>query len=218
MTDLENFIPYVLPYVRGAGEPAVLKAVRDACIDFCVRSDLVQRVTPQDITATTEDYAVTPPSQMQMARAIAVMWQGRWFTVVGPDQVQSDVALRGVTIGTAVPLSGNPQYFFQKTPTALSVSVYPIPDTTLVNGLTIKASFKPTQVATQVEDVLFNEYAEQIAAGAIGRLMAVPGQTYSSSAGVGFMAFFEKGVGDAKRRKVWGNVTINARVRPVPFV
>lgn len=218
MIALDSFVPFVLPYVMGAGDPALLKAIRDTCIDFCDRTDLVQRVTPQNIVANQEDYVVTAPTLMQLARVLAVFWQGRWLDVVVPDDVQSDVALTGVTIGTVQPLTGNPTKFFLKTPTASSVSAYPIPDTALTNGLTIKASFKPTQAADTVEDVLFNEYATEIGFGAAGRLMITPGQTYTSQAATGFLTAYERGVSKAKLRKLFGQNANNARVRPVPFV
>lgn len=219
MTALDQFVPFVLPYVNGVGDPAMLKAIRDTCIDFCAQTDLVQRVLAQDITATVQDYTPAAPAQMQVVRVLAVMWQGVWFDVVAPDQVMSDVALRGVTIGTAIPLTGSPRCFFQKTPASAAVSLYPIPDTTLVNGLTIKASFTPTNAADSVEDVLYTDYPDTIGQGAAARLMMVPGQTYSSaSSAVAFAMAYQRGLSTAKIQKYMGTAMHNLRVRPVRFV
>jgi hypothetical protein len=212
------FLPYVLPGVYGCPDTAAEQAVRDTCIDFCKRTDLVQVIlTPVDIVANQEDYTAVMPTGTQMARLLGVAWQGKWLTPVAPDDVQSDVALRGVTIGTAVPAYGDPGYFFQKTPETNVVSLYPIPNTALVAGLTIKVSTYPTITSTTVDDQLFNEWHEEIAQGAIARLQATPGQPFSGNPLVA-RAVYERGISKAKAQKMFGKTQAPSRVQGQKFM
>ena len=218
MKALNLFFPLVLPHVHGASDPALMQALRQTCIAFCKESDLVQRVTPTNITAAVQDYAIVVPADMVFLRVLGVGWQGQWLGSVNPQDVESDVVLTGVAIGTATPETGNPRAFFQKTPTAAGFSIYPIPNTTLANGLTVKASYYPTQAALAVEDVLYDEYAEAIAAGAAARLMRTPGQTYTAASTVNVDMLYAKGVSAARRHARFGKMPVEARVRPAAFL
>jgi hypothetical protein len=218
MKSLELFIPMLLPYVYGAGDPAMLHALRQTCIEFCKSTDVIQRVTPMNITATVQDYTVTPPTDMSFCRIQGVGWQGKWLDFAAPSDVDSDTALTGVTIGTAVPETGDPRLFFQKTPTSAAFSIFPIPDTTLANGMTLKASFYPTQTALTVDDVLYDDYAETIACGAAVRLMSTPGQLYTSTNTSVPAELYRRGVATATRQAVFGKLPVEARVHPVAFI
>lgn len=218
MKDLSLFFPYVLPHVHGAGDLALLHALRQTCIDFCKSTDLVQTITPTNVTATAQDYAVTVPAGMVFSRLLGVAWQGRWLAPVNPPDVELDTALTGVSIGTSQVQAGSPRAFFQKTPTAAGFSLFPTPDTTLALGLTVKAAFYPTNIAATVDDVLYDEYAEVIGAGAALRLMSTPGQTYTSPKTAFVGAIYVQGVKAANRHAMFGKLPVEARVRPVAFI
>lgn len=214
---LDQFLPFILPYAP-ADDLAAFQAIRHTAIDFCRRTGIVQTVTQKNVTATVEDVTLTVPTDMVLTRVLNMWWQGRELTPVSPDQVDSDVALVGVTIGTAVPQAGSPYYFFQKTPTAATISVYPIPDTTLANGFTIKASFHPTEAAASLDDSLYDDWGEVISAGAVMRLMMTPSQIYSAPKdAVQYRGVYERGVNQAKRQVNNGKLRSNLRVRPQAF-
>lgn len=214
---LDQFFPWVLPSAPGCSDLLAQQAIRSACVDFCNRTDLVQRVMAADATINVQDYVVSPPADMILSRVLSVSYQGCVLTVVPADAVNSDIVLRGATIGTAVPLKGAPSWYFQKTPTDSGFSVYPIPAVTLVGGLTVKASFSPSNAAATVEDVLFDDYASDIAAGALAALMLMPGQTFSSQKGQGYAVMFERAVQRGRHQKLTGAVTSGLRVMPVRF-
>ena len=216
-TTLDSVVSYIAPYVLGAPEPLIAQMLRLTCIDFCRRTDTVQRIqAPLDVVAGTQDYAVTVPTDMRLVRVLGAAWQGVWLTPVQPGDVRSDVALRGAAVGTAVPLSGGPRYFFQKALDATSVSLYPIPDTALTGGLLIKASFAPTTTALAVEDQLLTDWLDPIAAGAIARLQAMPRQEFSADS-MPRARQYEMGVGAAKRTLITGRITDMGRVQPRRF-
>lgn len=217
MTSLDLFLPFVLPQVPGCTDPLAYDAIRLSCIDFCRRTDIVQRVQAAvNVVAGTQDYAITPPASMAVARILAASWQGVWLTNAPPDDVQSDVALRGADIGAAKVRTGSPECWFQKTPDVATVSLYPIPDTSLTGGLLIKASFSPTLSATTVDDTLYNDWLQEIAAGAIAYLQSMPAQPFTADPRAAKIRF-ELGVGNAKRQKMFGRSTSASRVQPRLF-
>lgn len=218
MTSIDAFLPYIVYAVHACPQITIEQAIVRACNDFCRRTDVVQKIlSPIDIVAGTSDYAVTTPTDMTLARVMGVAWQGKWLVPVPPDDVQSDVALRSATIGIAVPASGSPQFFFQKTTDLATVSLYPIPDTALSGGLFIKASFAPTLTALTVDDSLLNDWYEDIAAGALARLKAIPGQPWSADPARD-AARFEHGVSNAKRQKMFGKLPSATRIQPRSFM
>lgn len=214
---LDAFLPHVLPYAPGCSDLAAYQAIRDAAIDFCRRTGVVQRVSTNSVVAGTQDYTITVVTDMQLAAVQGAAYQGTWLTPVSPDQVESDTALRGVTIGTAVPQAGTPIFYFQKTPDVAALSLYPIPDTSVTTGLTVKASFMPTQTAATLDDLLLNDYAEAIGAGALTRLLAMPGQMFSGNPAP-YLAAYERHINNAKRLKQRGKLPSNLRVNGQRFV
>jgi hypothetical protein len=214
---LDQFMPWVMPMVPGCPDPLAQQAIRAAAIDFCVRTDIIQRVITADATINVEDYTITPPSDMQLARILSVSWQGRVLTPVSPDLVTQDVVLRGANVGTATVVSEDPLYFFQKMPNDPGFSLYPIPKATLTLGLTVKASFSPTNAATTVDDPLWDDWVDDIGAGAIAQLMTMPGQPFSSSNARTYALAFRDAVTRAKRVKNEGYLAGSLRVQPVTF-
>jgi hypothetical protein len=215
-TSFDSFLPYILPYAPGASDLAVYQALRDAAIDFTKRSQIVQRVSAHNVVATTQIYTPTAVSDMQVNRIIEVWWNGRLLAGVAPEDVESDTALQGAAIGTNALATGGPTHYFQKLPTDQTVSLYPVPDEALTNGLTIRAAFIPTLTAVALEDVLFNDYVEALAAGALMRLVLQPNEPYSNPpAAPAYKAVFEAGVNEAKRSRAKGKTSASRRVRPV---
>lgn len=217
MTNLESFLPWVNVHVFGASEPLAIQALRSSCIDFCKRTDIVQQVTAaQNIVADQQDYTTAVPASMVLVRILGVAHRDRWLSGPPPGDIRTATALRGADIGTAQVLRGDPRYYFQKTSGATAVSLYPIPDTALTGGLLIKASFAPSVSATEVDDVLFNEWVDGIAMGAVYRLQMTPGQAFTSNPAPA-LAMYSKAVSEA-RRQVWQGKQENmSRVTPRNF-
>ena len=218
MTSIDLFLPYILYAVHACPQITAEQAIVRACNDFCRRTDVVQKIqAPTDIIAGTSDYAVIAPTDMTLVRVTGASWQGHWLVPVPPDDVQSDVALRSAAVGIAVPVVGSPRFFFQKTTDLSTISLYPIPDTSLAGALLIKASFAPTPTALTVDDALFTDWYEDIAAGALARLKAIPGTPWSADPSRD-AARFEHGVSNAKRQKLFGKQPSASRIQPQGFI
>ena len=82
----------------------------------------------------------------------------------------------------------------------------------------MKASFQTTNSALTCDDPLFTDWADDIAAGAIARLMMMPGQPFSSQNGKGYAMQYIEAVARGKRKKVTGELASAMRVMPVRFL
>lgn len=217
MKSLELLLPLTVISVLGAPEPLVLQALRFACIEFCRRTEVVQRLqVPTNVVAGTQDYVVTVPADMELVRVLGAAYQGFWLTPVAPDDVRSDTALRGADVGIAKVLTGAPQFFFQKQSDLDTISLYPVPDTSVAGGLLVKAAFCPTTTAATVEDQLVDDWAEGIAAGAVARVQSLAGQAFSADP-TAARKVFEMAVSSAKRQKMVGKQAAALRVQPRGF-
>lgn len=215
---LNLFYPWALPHISGVPDPYLDQCIRDACIDFCVMSDAVQRVlTPINVVALTQDYAVTPPSDMLLVRVKFVGMEGVELGPVPTDQVDSATALSGGTVGSDTIDTGTPKWFFQKTPGSTSISLHPVPDVASTAGLVIKASFKPTLTALVVDDLLYNEYAEAIAMGAVARVKATPHQPFTGDPRM-YALRFASAAKMARDRASFGQIAGAGRIAARKFV
>lgn len=180
MATLTQFLPYVLPHVPGCPDAVAEIAVRNACIDFCHTTLLVQTLTTQDIVVGQQDYNLTVPANSVLSRVLKVFYGDIELAANTVESVNSGLIVRG-DVGGGVQRSDSPVIYFQKTPTLASISVYPLPATAMTLGLAVRAAFAPNRTATTVDDSLFQYWAEEIASGALHRLMATPGQQFSDN-------------------------------------
>lgn len=180
MTTLTQFLPYVLPYVLGCPDSMALQVLRSVCIDFCTTSCLVQSAELQNVVAGTQDYDIDLPTGTNLARVLAVFLGDKSLRPRSLESITSGTALIG-TDGPDTPETNAPRVFFQKTPSAQAISLYPIPAEDKAKGLLIRAAYAPARSALSVADELFDDWAEVLAAGAISRLMAMNEQTFSNA-------------------------------------
>lgn len=221
MTPLTSFLPYVLPHAYGAPDPLAEQAVRNACIELCDESNLVQTVTIQTATAGDPEYAITPPTQQGLSQILAVTFGAYPLRPVAPGDVEHGAAMRaGVEAVDAVLEStrGTPTVYYQTTPTDPNVYLWPVPAETKVGYLAVRAAFVPLRNATQVEDVLFEDWVVEIASGALAQLLAMPGQVFSNpSYAENHAKAFAAGVARAKAKARSAQIPSAMRVRARRF-
>lgn len=217
MIALTQFYPYVLPQVIGCPEPVVLQALRAACIEFCNSSLYVQELVQVSETSSVSDYEVDVPSGMELAKVIAVWLENNQLRPRSLEMISAGVALVG-DVGSASAQTGTPTDYYQKTPTAVEISLYPVPATSVSNAITIRAAFKPSWTAEQVDDSLFTHWVEGISAGALARLQMTPGQDFTDAASAASnYAKFQAAVRSATILARQGRVVAASRVRPRRF-
>lgn len=217
MAALSKFLPFVLPHVPTCPDSLAEQALLSSCIDFCVQTLLIQEVSTQTVTAGVQDYTVDIPSSSMLLKVLGVMHEDRWLTPNSIENVRSAVALRG-DVGSAQAKDSTPIVYFQKTPSSDDISLYPVPVSTVTEGLTIRAAFAPTRSATTVDDILYDSWAESIAAGAISRLMLIPNQAFSAAPLAGaYRSQFDAATRKASIIARTGEVAASSRVQLVHF-
>jgi hypothetical protein len=212
MATLSNFYPYVLPEVPGCPEISVDVALRSSLIEFCEKSLVIQRDhDPLTVVAGVVDYDFEPPTGSLVIKVMKAWYKSEELIPLAPDEVE-DAELYNRSFSDANTAGSQPRYILQKD--ERTFSLYPIPDANVANGLTMRVAYKPSRTASSFEDVLFEDYAEVIAAGAKARLMMSPGKTYTNpQLAVAMMDMFGRGVNTARSRAGRGHVRSDLSVQ-----
>lgn len=216
-TALTEFLPYVLPNVPACPDTLAVQAIRSACIEFCRTSLLVQEVTTDTLVKNVPDYTIEVPADHVLVKVMGVWCGDKWLTPTSVENLRSGLALRGATAKEAA-TKNPPQTYFQKTPTSEEISVYPVPAETYTDGLAIRSAFAPARNADQVHDVLYDNWAEEIALGALSRLHAIPEQSfYSVALAESFRQKFAIALRRASVVARAGQVAAASRAQPIAF-
>lgn len=182
MRPLVDFLPFVLPLVPGCSDPMAEQAVLSACIEFAGKSLIVQHTGTDNAVAGQTEYDVEQPSQQILSKVLAVYHLGRRLHSRSREMVRSGFAARGEAIPGVTTYTGTPSEWLCRNPAEAIVSIYPAPAEAETDALTIVSAYAPTRDATRVADILYTDYAEDIAAGAVAQLLIVPAQPFTNPA------------------------------------
>lgn len=204
-TPILDLLPLVLPYLPGCPEISAEAALREAAIDFCERALVVQKVLPA-ITPTqgATRYELTLDPDERVAKLLSAKCNGRPLSLTTP--AGADDAPDSLGPVAAVYLAG---------PRALGV--YPTPAAAGA-AITPRVAIKPARTATTLPDDLVEDYAADIAQGAIARCAMEPGQPYTNAEVAGAAsAVFEGRITKAKVDAFNANSRADQRVPPMWF-
>jgi hypothetical protein len=99
----------------------------------------------------------------------------------------------------------------QETP--LVFRLVPIPDETIADGLTdIRAAVMPLRGVTEVGDILFDDYEEDIGHGALARILRIPQRTWTNpEMSIFYDGLFKAAISSAKvrSRMSYGNAEMS---------
>lgn len=199
MAAITAFFPEVLPYVPSCPTPIAANAVRNAIAQFCQESSW-WTYTPAaiDIVSGTSEYALTPPAGALVSELLWVAFNDTPLvpkTEVQLDAVGSDWKNE----------SGDPVYYTQLSPRL--IRLVPTPSSALTGGLKLRYALKPTPTATTVDDVVFEEWHEDIAAGALARLLEIKDKPWTSpTEAERQLGIFLAGIQKAKTRATQSNL------------
>lgn len=212
MTSYDAFLPRILIDAYGCPEIVAIQAIRDSVIEFCVRSNFIQRDhDPITVIAGLSDYDLEPPSGQLVIKIQKCWFKTSELSPIAPDYV-STPAFYNAGIPENAPLLATPLSFTQKD--ERTFSIYPAPKDTVANALTLRVSLKPTRSSTTCEDSIFEDYAETIAHGALSKLLASPGKAYMNVAAAGMHGTaFNSGINEARQRASRGHVRSGMQVR-----
>lgn len=212
MAAYEDFFPYVLPEVAGAAEMVVEQAVRNAVIEFCEKSLVLTRDhDPITVKAGIVDYDLEPPTGYIVVKVMKAWLENQPLDPLAPDFVR-EAAVYNRLFTSYQSAASTPRAYLQKD--ERTISIWQVPEKDYKNGLTLRVALKPTRASTDVEDVIFEDYAETIASGALSRLMMSPGKPYTNAELAGaHRLMFQQGINVARSRAVHGQVRSSPSVK-----
>lgn len=169
MSTLDSFLPYVRPWAPGVPDTTAYKNIRFAIIEFCERTRLWKLEDDYDVTEAECNGPITTPSGSILHDIEIVMFNG---AELRPEATR-DLDRLEPKWRTDAP-TGLPKYYTQIDQSTLRV----VP--AQAGHLYLCLRLKPAADATTIPDFIAAEYAECIGWGALGRILTVPGQSYTS--------------------------------------
>lgn len=211
MTPLSSFTSRVAPHALTAPDVLIEQAVLDTCIDFCERT-LIVRATldPFNTSPGVQEYDLeATDSSLTVARLMRAWLGTQELRPWSEDQVSDPFAFQSSVTGYTRP-TGTPNFFDEPEPG--TIGFYPAPDAAY--PVAIRAALKPLRSATVVPDVLFENWANAIADGALARIFTMPAYLQANLAGA-HQALYVAAANAAALEARRGRNRAEQRVRPV---
>ena len=170
MSALDAFLPHVRPWAPGVPDPTAFKNIRLAAIEFCERTRLWRFEDDYDVTESECNDGIYTPNGSVLHDIEVVIFNGQELMPKATrDLDRLEKGWRTGDLG-----SGLPKYYTQIEQNMLRI----VP--AMAGHLYLSLRLKPEKNTTDLPDFLEQQYAEVIGWGALGRLLLVPGQSYTS--------------------------------------
>jgi hypothetical protein len=209
-TQIDVFLPHVLPSAPGCPDFSARSAVLEAAIEFCTKSHAwTETLDLVYLSNGTHSYELDLPKDTRLVM-IKNIWAARGeLTSKTMDEI-------GRELPDWQTARGDPRFFNQLNWEELRV--YPTPNRPESAGLLVRAALAPKRTATTFPDSFADRNFQTIVSGALARLLVVPGQAWSNPA----LAAYHKGefaqaVGDVKVEMFHERVAGSTRVAPRRF-
>lgn len=219
MARLKDFYPWVLPFAHGIPDPTADQYIRDACIEFAESTGILITTDTQDAVEDQAAYSLSPPAQSELVTVLGVYYGPSQLASVASDNVNHGAAMRAALDMSVEPTKGIPLGYYQTSPSDTDIYLWPVPSETVAANVAIRACWKPLRNATIVDDKLFQDYAPDIANGALSKLLLIPGQPFSNpQLATERRIMFRSAIQNARSSGRKGNVRSSLRVSPRSFV
>lgn len=204
MAHLADFMPYILPYVPGCPAPLAELTLRGTAIDFCTYVPVVQQVLdPVDVYAGQAQYDIDVPYGVNVTVILEAYYRNQRMQVLRQDDDARE---------------GNHAPFALRQAADNTFTLYPTPGADESEAIVMRVATRPTMLATTLDDVLLADYAYEIGAGAVARLMLMPNQLFSNpQLAPTYQTIYIAGRTNARIRAEGGFGLSGNRVRPRPF-
>jgi len=170
-----QFYDWVLPDLPGSPATGLVdKACVSVCRDFCTETVIQQEeLAAVNVVAATGSYALvsSDPTNFDVMKVMELYVDGEELDPKTRDELKRYYRQRWQS------LTGTPEFFTQYD--ASNVVLVPIPDTSITAGLEITAALVPALGATGLVDVVFDDWAENIADGIKGKMMLQKNKPWS---------------------------------------
>lgn len=189
---IEDFLPKVLPYVRGCPDNVALEAIRNAIEEFCKRSTIV-RMVHEPVTVVT-DQAEYPLEIPYNYYSVEILEAGcGWQPLPTIDTITAGERFGINWRNQTGPIS----YITQDDNKSFRLVM--TPEREYVDPIRMTVALAPTSEATAIRSVVFHQWSEVIAYGARARLHDIPSeQYYDPQQAQKFRMWFDSGCSEAK--------------------
>lgn len=208
MATFESLLPDVLPSVHGCSDPVAISAIRSAAIDFCVKSEVYQQeLDPVTTVAKIFEYDLEPPRNTVVHRILWAIHDGEKL-----EPLSTGLLERRLPDWRDKANAGIPKYFVQQSQTLFYLA--PMPATTKVESVIIRAVLKPTVSSTVLDDEVINNHKDAIVNGALFRLLRTPSKDWTDyGAAQMYGALYAEGVREAEQEARAANTPIARSVK-----
>lgn len=207
------FLPEVIQYVKDVPEIVAIQAVRNATIQFCEETRVLQsNLDPMTGVATVSEYEMIPCKNHKIVD-IMEAWYGDQLLI--PKAVEE--LTRIYRTSNWNDLDGNPYYYFRNR--TQQITLVPTPKVTVQAQIKLRVALAPTRAATTVDEELYERYLEYIAIGARARLYDTPNQPYyePKSAQL-YLKRFNDGMAEVRTRVAKGLTRASVQIEYQRFV
>lgn len=202
MTDLDDFLPFIMPKAPGCPTPTAYIALRQAAMEFCARTKL-WRDSVTLLVSDLGDIVFNPPDGAVLIDFESVLFND--IPLEAKTAEWMDKCMRGWRRGS---IEGYPRFFSQTNMGTLRIA--PI-DTGV---LTVNYWLKPTVESDQLPDFLLDQYSEVMAWGALGRILSTPEQPFTDfNAGAAYLSAFEQKIASQSFKVAGGQQRARVRSR-----
>ncbi len=195
-TKYVDLLDEVLPYLSAdPSNPVTENAIKRTVIEFCAAS-WIWKYLPDTITTLAGEwfYDLEPPTGADVAVVMHVALDGVPLTHRTLEWLDVELPRWRTTTGT-------PKYFSQVD--SEQILLAPGPNYGVTNGLSMTLALQPSQSATGFPSWIGNQYFEDLANGAIARLMIMPNKPWTDLInGAARRAAFEAGMNNARASAV----------------
>lgn len=169
MIPFTNWLPDVLPEAPNCPRVTAINAIRQAVITFCQHSRFWRHdMDPMTTVAGVRLYELDTPVQTRVVAVRALQLDSQPLTEFNVDALDKEDA--GWRSRQGLPA----RYSFQDPMTVL-LDTIPL----AAGVLSATLALKPEQSAAGCDDILYEEYRDAIAAGALARLLMMPGKPWT---------------------------------------
>lgn len=195
----ESFLQHVLPYVPNCFEAQAIVAIRNACIDFCRDSLVLQQdMDPISTQAGQGTYEIDVPSGYLLTQVLSLHYLGLRL------ERKSQLELEKLYTRDWQQLVGTPKVFTQFNHNEVTVALRP--EAGVSQSLTGRIALVPTRASTTVDSALLERYLDEVVCGTLSRLLRTPDQPYTDLKGAEYHASKFKSGSAAARSFVNGGM------------
>ena len=179
MKTLKQFVNQFSVDVMGCPNPLAERIVREAAIDICERTQLLRKKNLYiSITADESEYTIPVDDDYYSVHGLFKVNKGelsdeKYLPITDEHNLTQRYGdgWKYMTGNTPVSVFLTPEK---------KLRIFPIPTVDFDDDLILEVVVKPTQAASKVDDILYNDYLQLIADYCRWHLMAIPSQVWSN--------------------------------------